>query len=646
MPTPSTRRGSAPATVLVCVPELTTLTGGRQPNSYRRYATGVWSCYSRRRGRTWSADREPVFSEPGTFWQMVEQLTKGGNCLTILAPIGTHLLTATGFWGQVDDGRFKLEVRLKVPGPAGRSRGRRVRVWEGKTCLRPRPTIVTARTNAGSIKVLSALNYADVHPQKLVQLFGLESELTEPWDGLGNPPPVDARTECWALSKWYRQILTRWLDADLGPWADTAANVSVSVWRALDGRSAVRRHHDTDALALESRACHGGRATVWYYGVVGDRSTCPPWPGDPPPDAGVPRIPGQAHKLDFASQYPSILGREWFPVSLMSVMDRCTPDELADLLRHWGAVAKVRLRPGAGEYPYRTKSRTLYPVGPFTTVLAGPELIPALRRGEVVSVGAVALYRMGRPFKKWSEYVLRQRMSAKRSGDRTGESLWKLVANAFGGKFAQNRRRWVRKRGEVSPVVWGEYPYRASADAPVVRRRALSGIPHAHEIVTAVPRFPRAIYTYLTAYGRRAMLDTRDSLPPKTVVAQDTDGLWVTDEGLSAARRSGLIGDGSPGTLRHVESVGYWRAWDARHYYAGGRWTVAGVASGWSLSDTATAEQGVITEPSQVMMDPRACLLFESVSTVRLDAIRPGVPVGADGWAGDYDRSGQPWRTA
>ncbi len=633
MATPAGRhRGSAPTRVLVAVPHLVPIADARTTHGAMRYCAGVWSSLSRRRGTVWSAESDPIYHGPGDFWTYVESIICPTQCLVILAPIGTHLLTTTGFWGHVEHGTFRLMVQTKVrqSRSSGRAAGRKP--WLGRMVLRGTPTIVTARHARGSLKCLSVTNYTRYDPHRLIAEQGItpHPEMRPAPGGLVQE--ADPRLECLAVSRWYRGVIAAWVRADIAPWADTAGAVAVSLWRGLDGQHAVRRHLSERAAEYERAACHGGRAAVWCYAAVGDRSTCPPPPADPPPSCAWPDVPGMVHRLDVSSQYPSILRGERFPCSLKGVHQNVDVKVMPDWMRYWGVIASVRLTDAQGEYPVRTGDGSHYPHGPVTCVLAGPELARALADGLVESIPLAITYRMGTPFRRWASYVLSMRRQARSDGDMTIEVLWKMIANAFGGKFAQQSVHWVPVPGATAPVLWGEYPYAATVGEPVVRRRALSGIPHERRVQAGTPRLPLAVYAYLTAHGRVMMRRIRDMLPVDSVVAQHTDGLWVTDAGLAAARAAGILDGSGPGSLRLVSSHRYARFYDPSHYYCDGGWTFAGVASGWVLTRTGVATESRLIDPTSSFQSPSDLLLREHVRSVRLDQIMPPLGVRPDGW--------------
>lgn len=629
---------------LFAVPTLATQPGERVNADGLVYCSGVHLCYARRYGERWSAERPPVLIQTPDLWPLVESYCQGGRRVVLIAPNGAELLTLTGFWDFEADGLFRIREENPEIARSGKNKGEQKRPWVSRLVLAGNPTIVGARTAGGSLTVLSCGNYAEVSPEELCRATGVRAGEAQGRPAGGSLIVVEEDSECLAMARWFRRVVSEWVSERCGPWGDTAGALGLSVWRSTDGPKASRRHHNEEAKEVEAEALHGGRAFVGYYGSVGDRSRMPAAPADPPPEGAFPNLPGMAHKLDVKSAHAWILGKFPFPVQFKGITRDLTMEEFDAHLRHWGGIARVRLKVKEGEYPVKVGDRTRYPVGEFTTTLAHPELVAAHTRREVVSCSMYLRYQTGNPFAKWSRFVLDKRLSCKASGDHAGELLWKLIANSFGGKFAQRSRRWVMLPKENAPTRWGEYVTTAADSAVPLRRRAIAGIPYQLVEGSAGERLPASVFAYLTAYLRQHMRGIRMALGPGVVLSQDTDGLWVTDAGLKLASRVPSFSDAGPGSLHHETSVHYARWWDARRYYAGGEWTLAGIAGGWSLESTATVKETRRKEPTGFFLSPEGAHLIATERVKRLDTLEPDCPVGPDGWALPYGPDGSSLR--
>ena len=276
--------------------------------------------------------------------------------------------------------------------------------------------------------------------------------------------------------------------------------------------------------------------------------------------------------------YPFLLRDQVYPVSLRGVCGETTPADLIALARDAGVIARVRVDAPEAEWPLRERDRTTWPVGRFTTTLAGPDLIALAEVGKIVKVYEYAYYNLGRPFAECMSRLLRERADADARGDRDASAFAKLLANSVGGKLAQRRGAWVRASRLDEPGRWGEEQDLIVGKNGPRRTRWLLGAAWQWEEGEVAPGPHTSAFAYLTAYGRMLMRSIRRALPPRTVVSQDTDGLWLTQEGLDALASLDYPAGCGPGSLRVTRSV-EWGIWyGPRHYCAGGEWTLSGYA--------------------------------------------------------------------
>lgn len=73
---------------------------------------------------------------------------------------------------------------------------------------------------------------------------------------------------------------------------------------------------------------------------------------------------------------------------------------------HFGPVAECVISTSSPRYPVRWRSVNWYPVGTFSTVLAGPELAEARDRGELVEIRGGQMHQLGYPMRDWANWVL------------------------------------------------------------------------------------------------------------------------------------------------------------------------------------------------------------------------------------------------
>lgn len=628
-----TRTTTAPVRVAVVVPSRRMVPAGGKRSVKVFEGGSAWVAFARRVGTEWVGDERAGPLTPAELWDWVDTHLYDRTRLWVVSPVASDMLTLMGFWEECDNARYL------VYDPDGRqhegrtAEDRKPAPWVGRLVLRGVPDIVTARRGRRSVQFVSFANYVTSGLPQVAAWVGaghLHGELLE--RGVGDPPYSPAEV-AHVLMAAVRRLITEWVRGDCGVWRDTASQLVVSLWRRHHYTERICRHADDTAAGYEAEALHGGRASVWFYGTVDDGTEGPPAPFDPPPLSRCGRLPTAAHRVDVTSMYPALLRDQWFPVRLTKVVHQPTVRQLAAWVEHFGVIACVTARLRHAEYPFRHGGRTAYPLGTARVVLAGPELARLIADDSIVGVHTACVYDMGRPFASLCSWLLSERQRCKDAGDSFGEVLFKSWANKFGGKFAQRSVRWEVCPKVRPPVRWGTWrDVNADGGAKSVYR-ALAGVAFEQKEGRPGAGLLAAVFAYLTAYGRDQMRTVRESLPPRSVLSQDTDGLWLTSEGLAALERSGSLDTTAPGRLRLVESVGHARWYTAKHYYAGGAWTLAGIPDGWTLLDSDTVVQGQLVNPirSAPQFAPRT--LTETITRVKLSRIPRPDPVGPDGWA-------------
>lgn len=466
---------------------------------------------------------------------------------------------------------------------------------------------------------------------------------------------TDAAARAELLLSWFTRSASWWIDNDCGPWRDTAANLSHSLFR--------RRHLTTKILKDDHELQHriaraglfGGRASQWCYAPVGFATDDNPDPAANVPATNYPRVPGPVYHLDCRSIYASILRDQRFPIRFLRVDTRATVESLKRDAKRLGAIANVQIEAKEPEYPFRrnvgrtrdsvrdrdakrragdaARERTDYPTGTFWTTLAGPELLRAIAEKSVRAVHGAAYYELGAPFQSFASELLDRRRAARRSGDLLGEGFAKLLINAFAGKFAQRAGGWTFDPDTPSVADWGEWSVRNADSGTLDRFRSIAGITQRYAPDDGEPKGIPQIFAYLTSYGRVMMRDIRAACPARSVLSQDTDSLWLTEAGYRAVLAAGLVHADEPGRLRLIGTYRHYRGWSPRHYHADGKWTLAGLSAGWmkgagsewidtqrrpyaGLGSHVDGPQGILTVRRRVMLS--SCMALE--------------PVGPDGW--------------
>jgi hypothetical protein len=362
-------------------------------------------------------------------------------------------------------------------------------------------------------------------------------------------------------------------------WSHTAGALSVGLLKSYVKRGDICTHRDPDAHGLELDASHGGRASLWYVGAVGEGSPILlPSVGEDGSAKPI-REEGPVTLVDVNSAYVALFRDERFPVRLISYREDVPPEEPQRLADDLGVIARVTIQTRAPEYPLRQGERMLWPIGQFTTTLTGPELLALREDGKVIRCHAIATYTLGRPFASVAGALLKARRDAVAASNAGWESFAKLLGNSLSGKLAQRPGKWRRDKDRDSPGEWGEFWRMSDASGEVHRLRYVMGCAWEWLDDDTFGGPFTASYCYVTAYVRMMMRRWRSACPPKSVVSQDTDGLWVLPSGLAALENASELPPDRPGALRVKQSAIAAQWLSPRHYYADGLWTLAGFSN-------------------------------------------------------------------
>jgi hypothetical protein len=223
-----------------------------------------------------------------------------------------------------------------------------------------------------------------------------------------------------------------WHDANqLGRWALTGASTGWNTMRHLQAAKTSKRARtarqrlglpgvdpaaqpvviDTtaEAIANDRLAIYGGRRETWRWGKL---------------------RPGTYHELDFERAYQTIMANCPLPRKRGRWFDSLPLDSrlIDDPVHQWGIIAECEIEtdtprwpcriavntsepppgtpPNATEPPADPKTRVFYPVGRFSTVLAGPDIAEARRLGCLRRVGHGQVHQLGHAARPWATWSL------------------------------------------------------------------------------------------------------------------------------------------------------------------------------------------------------------------------------------------------
>lgn len=161
------------------------------------------------------------------------------------------------------------------------------------------------------------------------------------------------------------ECMADWEEHDLGRWTDTGPGCAWNSLRHTLTPGAVWINPDPPAQAFERSAIYGGRRELFRFGQLPEWEYC---------------------DLDLEHAHTSIAEYFPLPAGRGKHFDSVQLDSPLIDSPGVGLIARCRIRTETPRYPLRHAAGVVHPVGEFETILAGPELAEARRRGELVAV--------------------------------------------------------------------------------------------------------------------------------------------------------------------------------------------------------------------------------------------------------------------
>lgn len=459
-------------------------------------------------------------------------------------------------------------------------------------------TIMTHTYNGGRVTWVSVGNYLKCDIAKMARAAGVECGPRLGSDAAGVAWQIDCRTDAIVIGEFFRTVMTRFMADDGGHWRTTAAQLSHQTYRRrFCGRDLVE-HREPSAAKLERAAVFGARSELRYYGGIGKGINDPSSWYHKISSPHESTMAGPVYKFDVRSQYPAIMRDCKFPVALDRPIHDMSVDELHAVASYRCVIARVKIKTDLPIYPFRHKghhridkaigygkmriqddyipTRIIYPVGEFWTDLCGPEIIEACKRGHIVAVGSGWEYRPGKPFEAYMNWLIDDRQNARDENDECRETMRKLQANSFAGKWASRGGKWVNCPDVIPAERWGEWHEIDADTVEPMHYRAISGVVQRYEKDDDEPKGFPSIFAYLTSYGRVQLWQLMESAGIDNVIWCNTDGLLVTKKGRDNLYKANAVGNGEAGRLRYEGEIHDFVGFTPRHYFADGQWTLAG----------------------------------------------------------------------
>lgn len=207
----------------------------------------------------------------------------------------------------------------------------------------------------------------------------------------------------------------------LGNWQPTGAGMAYSTWRHKYMTHKVLVHDDTDALDAERKAMHTGRAEAWRHGKVEG---------------------AQWTEVDMRNAYVTIAAECELPQKLKFRVGAITNEQYARLNELYSILALVRVDIRSPVVPYHDGSRTLWPVGTFTTWLWDNEIREAIYEGATVKVLSAYVYTRGPILSEWAHFILSALHDDRESTSPVVRTWLKHCSRALIGRLSLRCPQW------------------------------------------------------------------------------------------------------------------------------------------------------------------------------------------------------------
>lgn len=580
--------------------------------------------------------------------EYLRSITEKHKSIYLLCNGVQRCFTLLGLWELFDEGMITLPgIRNRFGTPIQDKFTMR-----GYVAIGGNTEIIVCKWGDCTIRAVSHSNYGNVSLDDIMQGYGEEYDainIRQGEDSEAYPDVLDIQR---SMADWYRKMLMQWKSLDSGTWKTTSSQLSHTLYRRKFLKERLTTIRPPQIDRLERASLFGGRADVFY---IGDVST---WHRNESlrirgyKESEYNKTVESIYRLDISSMYPFIF-------SQYEVPGHCVYHETGNAFAElkfaiesdYIIIAAVRINTPHPEYPVRIHPHTKefsvieqkrfftarsiipgsveYGVGEFDTVLIGPELERAYHDNLITKCYEYAVYLPSSEYMDYMQYLINMRYACRLSRDARGEAMYKMYGNSFGGKLAQKNCGW-NDAPENTPVLcqWGEW-YALNCDDQTCRKyRAIAGYPQVWKDETYNALGRPAVWSYVCAVSRYIMRSIREILPRHTLIQQDTDGLYVTNEAIGILTVNGMLSDDGPGKLRIVSQHKHVRFYDARHYIRDGQAVMSGLSAGFSATDGGsyldTKEYSIghgklIEAPSSVKTSVRYVVLNCEVTPSRID---------------------------
>jgi hypothetical protein len=560
------------------------------------------------------------FSDVASFWRFVYGFTKPNYTTWI---IGDNVLTQLIVCGL--PGRFaRGEISIDRP----RSKRKREDNDEenvfavGLAVLESPPTIVGCRVGStqGRIVIVDSRNW---FPDGISTGTPAAQQRTARQNAVvdsDNSRLTRNESQATGILGTFETLILWVKDNDMGLFRYTAGSQAMGAFRHRFMSHNIYVHDNTEIQKLERRCYYGGRSEVFKLGT----------------------IDGTVRQLDVSSLFPSCMRSGSYPCMLRRSEQR---EELIELLPSidWSAAcADVEIQTDKPLYPLRTDTNVIFPIGRFTTSLAGSDLYRAYRAGCIRRVGSWAEYKLAPLFTLWVDTLWHMRQEYRRTGNVLYEKFTKQIMNSLYGKFAQLTPAWVNIPGDHSMLPWTNEARRDKASGDWIKYRSIGWEVQRQDKRVERPASFYAISAFVTAEARARMDWLRRVAGKPHVYYQGVDSLIVNKRGYENLVLSDEVAENALGKLRLQYESDYCVIRGVSDYEIGSRVVLSSKSANSEISDDGQCLQHKYYVMNNLFKNGPINTIEEKLEPwVRQSKYNKGI-VAQDGWVEPFELGAMP----
>lgn len=393
--------------------------------------------------------------------------------------------------------------------------------------------ILVIRKGKKTIRLLSTTNWFDTKLSSLGDMIDLPKLEIDFNDTSDEALSVYCRRDVEIIKRVMLDYMSFVESNDLGKFAMTRAAQSLAAYRHRFMNQKIYIHDDEPIIDLEEKAYIGGRTECLSLGI----------------QSGGPFL-----TLDINSMYPYVMRQFKYPYQLVDYKEHVNQDHLKEILDKYACVGNVKIATDDPIYALRHHGKIIFPVGEFETFLCTGGLKEALKRGHILDIKQLSIYRHADLFSSYVNYFYDLRQEAKTQENPVYTRVLKLFLNSLYGKFAQ----WQPETVETDDITFDGYWRMPTYD--FLTGQTDMEIKLLNKVVRTIGRKPGArsfiaIAAHVTEYARLLLWTIIEQIGIDSVLYCDTDSVKIRAEDLPLV--SYKLNDMDLGALKVESSSDY-----------------------------------------------------------------------------------------